>query len=306
MKKYLLFILVVCFVLTLFAGCGKKTAKEPEFTPPEEYASVVQVTINPTVNLYLDANEVILAVEYVNADAKECYEAIEETLVGSNLKDGVNKVIKTADEAGYLKENKAVTVDVIEAKVSADKLVILSAAKESAQEAVTQNKIEAEVVLPENSQKELDDKIAADKAEADRIAAEKAEADRIAAEKAKKNPKTNLKKDIEYRILFPGDDVALLTGIYIKFKTGGTYSYSMVPYLADEFGEGNHIVYNGIKYFEAGGGGGGGEYTLTDERIVMTGGLELTLTMTTDGKLVVEKVVSGHDRFKVGDIIAIP
>jgi hypothetical protein len=38
----------------------------------------------------------------------------------------------------------------------------------------------------------------------------------------------------------------------------------------------------------------------------MAGGLELTLTMTTDGKLVVEKVVSGHDRFKVGDIIAIP
>ncbi len=306
MKKYLALILVVCLLLTLFAGCGKKTAKEPEFTPPEEYASVVQVTINPTVNFYLDADEVILAVEYVNEDAKDCYSEIEEELVGATLKEGVNKVIKTAEDDGYLAENKQVTIDVIEAKQAEEKLVILSEAKESAKTYMTEQKIEAEVVLTETAQKELDDKIAAEKAEADRLAAEKAEADRIAAEKAKKNPKKNLKKDAEYRILFPGEDVVLLTGFHIEFKADGTYSYAMVPYLADEFGEGNYIIHNGIKYFEAGGGGGAGDYTLTDERIIMTGGLELTLTMTADGKLVVEKVTPEEDHFKVGDIIAIP
>lgn len=316
MKKYLALILVVCLSLTLFAGCGKKAAKEPEFTPPEEYASVVQVTINPTVNLYLDADEVILAVEYVNKDAKDCYSEIEEELVGATLKEGVNKVIKTAEDDGYLAENKQVTIDVIEAKQAEEKLVILSEAKESAKTYMTEQKIEAEVVLTETAQKELDDKIAAEKAEADRLAAEKAEADRlaaekaeadrIAAEKAKKNPKNNLKKDTEYRILFPGEDVVLLTGFHIEFKADGTYSYAMVPYLADEFGEGNYIIHNGIKYFEAGGGGGAGDYTLTDERIIMTGGLELTLTMTADGKLVVEKVTPEEDHFKVGDIIAIP
>ncbi len=317
MKKYLAFVLAFCLVFALMlAGCGEKAEETADFTPPEGYVSVVQVTINPTVNLYLDAEEIILAVEYVNDDAKDCYSKVESELVGASLEVGVNKVIETAEADGYLEENKTVTIDVVEAKAQEEKLAILGAAKESAKTFMTEQKIEAEVLLTETAQKELDDKIAADKAEADRLAAEKAEAERLeaerlaaekeAAEKAKKNPKNNLKKDVEYRILFPGEDDVLLTGVHIKFKADGTYSYSMAPYLADEFGEGDYIVYNGKKYFAAGGGGGGGEYTLTDERIVMTGGLELTLTMTVDGKLVVEKVTETEDRFKVGDIIAIP
>ena len=53
-------------------------------------------------------------------------------------------------------------------------------------------------------------------------------------------------------------------------------------------------------------GCGGGEYTLTDETITLTGGLEQVLTVTTDGKLVVKTVVSPtEDFFKVGDVIAI-
>ena len=45
---------------------------------------------------------------------------------------------------------------------------------------------------------------------------------------------------------------------------------------------------------------------MTDETITLTGGLELVLTETTDGKLVVKTVVSPtEDFFKVGDVIAI-
>ena len=52
--------------------------------------------------------------------------------------------------------------------------------------------------------------------------------------------------------------------------------------------------------------GYGGEYTLTDETITLTGGLEQVLTVTTDGKLVVKTVASPtEDFFKVGDVIAI-
>ena len=47
-------------------------------------------------------------------------------------------------------------------------------------------------------------------------------------------------------------------------------------------------------------GCGGGEYTLTDQTITLTGGLEQVLTVTTDGKLVVKTVVSPHRRLFQG------
>ena len=112
----------------VLCGCGKKNDKEKEketaaFTAPKKYASVVQVTINPTVNLYLDEDEKILAVEYVNTDAKECYSKVESKLVGSKLED--------------------------------QKLEILSVATEAAKTFISEKKIEAEVVLTKTTQKEM-------------------------------------------------------------------------------------------------------------------------------------------------------
>lgn len=325
MKKYLTSILAICLVVAVaLCGCGKKADKQADkkvenkaeetvkFEAPENYASVVQVVINPTVNLYLDADEIILAVEYVNKDAKECYSKIEDKLVGTNLDKGVNVVIETAEADGYLGKNKTVTIDVVETKKTEEKLEILSVATESAKAYMTEKKIDAEVVLTETTQKEVDDKIAADKAAEEKAAAEKAAAEKAAAEKAaaekaaaekeKKNPIKNLKKGVEYCIHKPQDEF-ILTGLFITFKADGRYSYAQVPYTQDDYGQGESVVYNGKTYYEAGGGGGAGAYTLTDERITMTEGLELVLTMTTDGKLVVEQITSAPDFLKVGDVI---
>ena len=69
MKKYLRIILATCLCLSfifLVAGCAKedkKDKKEEAFTAPYGYVSVIQVKINPTVNLYISEDEIILAVE---------------------------------------------------------------------------------------------------------------------------------------------------------------------------------------------------------------------------------------------------
>lgn len=108
----------------------------------------------------------------------------------------------------------------------------------------------------------------------------------------------------EYSNIKPGETEETLKGIHIKFKDNCEYSYSMVPYLNDPYGEGEHITYNGNKYYVAGGGGGGGNYSLTDEKITLTGAFEMVLTMTTDGKLVIETMNESDDFFKVGDMLS--
>ena len=263
---------------------SKPAATQPEatFIKPENYASVVQVTINPTVNLYLDAEEIILAVEYVNEDAKSCYEKVENQLVGAKLNDGVNTVLDTAKADGYLQADGKVTIDVVEAKEAEDKLVILESVTESAKNHITENAMEVQVQLTEQSQKELDDKIAAQEQEA-------------------KNPIKNLKTDVKYSLVKPGEDEMLLTGVHITFASDGTYKYAMVPYLCDEFGEGEYIIYNEKKYYVAGGGGGAGTYTMTETTITMAGAYDMELSMTAQGELVVDKVDSSSDFFVLGD-----
>ena len=97
----------------------------------------------------------------------------------------------------------------------------------------------------------------------------------------------------------------MLTGIHIKFKDNGEYSYTQVPYTADEFGEGEYVIYNGKKYFVAGGGGGGGRYTTTTERVILMDGFEMELSLTAYGKLVVEKLNGPDDFFVAGDVISV-
>lgn len=73
--KFRVLALLLVFLLTLLSGCGKAENKTGtvEFVKPEQYASVLTVTINPEIKLYLDAKNQILAAEYLNNDAKAAY-----------------------------------------------------------------------------------------------------------------------------------------------------------------------------------------------------------------------------------------
>ena len=333
MKKLLTSIFVVCLLGAMcLSGCGKKTATPAEkFTPPENYVSVVQITINPTANLYLDAEEIVLAVEYVNTDAKECYKKVEDEIVGKKLEKAVNTVVSAAEKDGYFAENKAVTIDLIKSTAEEKKAEILNVATVSAKAVLTEKKIEAEVKLSEASQKVVDDKAAADKAAAEKAAAEKAAAEKAAAEKAAaekaaaekaaaekaaaekaakekelKNPQKNLKKNVNYSMFKLGETDETMTEIRVYFRDNGTYVLGPVPYLNDPYGEGDYYIYNGKKYYVAGGGAGSsGTYTTTTERIILSGGESMEFSLTTDGKLKLEKINEPNTHFAVGDTLKV-
>lgn len=346
MKKLISIILAVTLCLSLavcFAGCKKKdvasTPSEVEvvkFEAPTNYASVVQVKINPTVNLYLDKGGNILAVEYVNKDAKDTYEAIEKNLIGASFDVAMDLVVEKAEEKGFLAVNKEISIDVIENKLEEVKETeILRTAQKTVKATLDEKKIEitiniyiggkdatAEVKAVEDKEaadkaadKAAADKAAADKAAADKAAADKAAADKAAKEKELKNPKKNLKlntsyknyKVMDYEKEFTGNELVVVSMSF----AGGELGYSHTTWSkTNTFGEGAEtIVYNGETWYEFGGRGGGGVYTLTDEAIILddTGGGTATLTMTTDGKLV---VASNNGFFsdseaKAGDVFAI-
>ncbi len=289
--KSVMKVFVICLISVLFfCGCESQKPKlrKDEFVPPSGYVSVVQITVNPTLNLYLDNNEMILAVEYVNPDAKTCYGKVEKDLVGSNLTQGVQTVIDALEEDGYLENNK-VTIDIVETEKKSEKLDILSSVTQSAQEYLAEKQIEAEVVLTEITQKEMENKIAAEQEEANRIEAEK------------KNPILSLPLNVEYFIVKPEEEGITLKGIYLTFKEDGRYSYAMVPFLNDPYGEGEFITYEGQIYYVAGGGGGSGSYVLTETQIILSEAYDLVFTMTVEGNLIVSQADPTSDFFVVGD-----
>ena len=115
MKKFLCLFLAALLCVTCFAGCGKKntdvtssgTVSGSDFVKPENYASVVVVTINPQFKLYLDKDNKVLAVEPVNDDAK----SIENKVQFENKKvdEVVNNLIVAANDGGFVKTTPPLT-----------------------------------------------------------------------------------------------------------------------------------------------------------------------------------------------------
>lgn len=75
------------------------------------YAAVIHVEINPEFNLYVDAEECIVYVEYLNEDAADLFETVD--LTGQKLADGMETIVDAAKEKGYLNGQNEVTTDVV-------------------------------------------------------------------------------------------------------------------------------------------------------------------------------------------------
>lgn len=123
MKKIISMMLVLVFVFTLSA-CGKKdtssdtdtsTPTQSEtFVAPENYTSVLLITINPQFKLYLDENNNVLAVEPVNNDAKTFSADID--FENKSLEIVIGTIVEKANEKGFVKENATVNFEIIEQK----------------------------------------------------------------------------------------------------------------------------------------------------------------------------------------------
>ena len=123
MKKIIALMLVVVFVFTLCACNSKNTVSETDtstpissetFVKPENYTSVLLVSINPQFKLYLDENNMVLEVEPVNDDAKSFCESID--FKNQTVETVVGNIVEKANEKGFIKANVTVDFEITEQK----------------------------------------------------------------------------------------------------------------------------------------------------------------------------------------------
>ena len=125
-------ILVVTLGICLLTGCGKKdqpttatttesqetptenteetevtesseVADEEEFVIPEDYVAIITVSINPKFNIYVGAEDTVLAVHALNADAVAIVEQVWEE--GLKVEACMKAIVDNAVELGYLGED---------------------------------------------------------------------------------------------------------------------------------------------------------------------------------------------------------
>lgn len=123
MKRILALVLAFVLLFTLSA-CGKEDVSSPDsssqgsseavFVKPDNYATVLLVTINPQFRLYLDKDGKVLAVEAVNKDAQTFANTI--SFENKKVEAVVEDIVTKANEKGFVKENAQVKFEVSEKK----------------------------------------------------------------------------------------------------------------------------------------------------------------------------------------------
>ena len=157
MKKILAVILALLLGLSL-AACGKDKADETakDFEKPENYASVILVTINPQFRLYLDAQGTVLAVEPANDDAESIKDKI--TVQNGDIEKVVEGIVTAVNDGGFVKDNAA-TVNLSVVEVKDDKVdteSVLQKTQTAVSEGFKKIEVKAEVILKVEEKDEAD------------------------------------------------------------------------------------------------------------------------------------------------------
>lgn len=157
MKKIIALILVLIFVFTLSACGNKDTASDTNisaptssetFVKPENYTTVLLVSINPQFKLYLDESNKVLAVEPVNDDAKSFCDNIG--FENKSVEAVVGNIVEKANEKGFIKGNAVVNFKITEQKDGVDSSNILTTVVSAANQKATELKIEIKVETKES------------------------------------------------------------------------------------------------------------------------------------------------------------
>ena len=152
-------------------NAGKEEAEKEEaadeFVKEEvpkdlSYAAIIHVKINPEFNLYLNSEESIVYVEYLNADAADLFETVD--LTGQKLADGMETIVDAAEEKGYLTGQNEVTTDVVWVQEATDsgKLEKVLQTISDSSESEKNVKSEENPAIEENPERETDSESEAD------------------------------------------------------------------------------------------------------------------------------------------------
>ena len=111
---------------------------------PEDYATSVIVTINPQLKLYLDKDNVVIGVEYLNEDAKAAFAKVNFSDV--TIEVCIDEMISAAVESEFLADGKDVSIEISEIKDgSIDSEKLCEQVETVVIAAVEENKVEANV-----------------------------------------------------------------------------------------------------------------------------------------------------------------
>lgn len=166
MRNVLSYLLVVVLLLSLFTACSGEPQEETQtttvvtttsttmvttttngevvFEKPASYAAVVLISINPQFKLYLDADGTVLAVEPVNADAKQV--AANITTKTGSVETVVDNLISAANDDGFVKQDVTVNIEVTEIySETVDTVAVLEKAKTGAETQLQRLNVQAQV-----------------------------------------------------------------------------------------------------------------------------------------------------------------
>ena len=116
MKKLIALLLAV-FMLLSGCAAGTTTIKEEKALTElgegkrEESMAVVNVTINPEFELYLDIDFNVTKVRCLNEDAVTALEAVQTDLVGNNYGAAMFSILDAATQAGFLAPDAQVKIE---------------------------------------------------------------------------------------------------------------------------------------------------------------------------------------------------
>lgn len=119
MKKFLAAALALCLLLALGA-CGNSdrpasdgsSDAQDAFVTPAGCVTVLQITINPQFRLYLDADDKVLAVEPLNADARSIVKDVD-TATGDR-DTVIRSILTAAKNGGFVKNGSTVNLQIME------------------------------------------------------------------------------------------------------------------------------------------------------------------------------------------------
>lgn len=157
MKK-LISVALALFLALALVSCGKSGTSSLEtgsansdkgFVKPEQYASVLLITINPQFRLYLDESGSVLAVEAVNKDAESIKDEVD--LKNKSLETVIEAIVTAANKNGFIKEDAAISFEIVESKeTDTAKADILTKAEKTANNTANELKIEIKVNISDN------------------------------------------------------------------------------------------------------------------------------------------------------------
>lgn len=168
-KKNLFVLLLVGCLMMLMVGCGKEKSQttannpttdqtaanqgtdapvkptKPAIKEDIEYASVVEISINPFFRVYLDANQNVLEVESLNNDAVDVVKNLE--ISERNFDDIFKDILEESVSQGFLTDGKKVEVQVVKNSAEVYAPSIVEHAAEIVNDTATAHEINTNVAI---------------------------------------------------------------------------------------------------------------------------------------------------------------